>query len=119
MCLDFCSRMNELKRRQILSKPIVLCLNYIYSHIHYRITIKELAEYLSLSESYLSKLFLKEMGIPLSHYITDLKIEKAKICCNIQITALSKSPIISLLLPRAILFRFSRKKLALHLISTE
>ena len=78
MCLDFCSRMNELKRRQILSKPIVLCLNYIYSHIHYRITIKELAEYLSLSESYLSKLFLKEMGIPLSHYITDLKIEKAK-----------------------------------------
>ena len=117
MCLDFCSRMNELKRRQILSKPIVLCLNYIYSHIHYRITIKELAEYLSLSESYLSKLFLKEMGIPLSHYITDLKIEK--ICCNIQITALSKSPIISLLLPRAILFRFSRKKLALHLISTE
>ena len=78
MCLDLCSRMNELKRRQILSKPIVLCLNYIYSHIHYRITIKELAEYLSLSESYLSKLFLKEMGIPLSHYITDLKIEKAK-----------------------------------------
>lgn len=78
MCLDFCSRMNELKRRQILSKPIVLCLNYIYSHIHYRITIKELAEYLSLSESYLSKLFLKEMGIPISHYITDLKIEKAK-----------------------------------------
>ena len=70
--------MNELKHRQILSKPIVLCLNYIYSHIHYRITIKELAEYLSLSESYLSKLFLKEMGIPLSHYITDLKIEKAK-----------------------------------------
>ena len=78
MCLDFCSRMNELKRRLILSKPIVLCMDYIYSHIHYRITIRELAEYLHLSESYLSKLFLKEMGLPLSAYITNLKIEKAK-----------------------------------------
>ena len=34
MCLDFCSRMNELKRRQILSKPIVLCLNSVsYTHL--------------------------------------------------------------------------------------
>ena len=78
MCVDLCNRMNELKRRHILSKPIVLCMDYIYSHIHYRITIKELSEYLHLSESYLSKLFLKEMGIPLSHYIVDLKIEKSK-----------------------------------------
>ena len=116
---DFCSRMNELKRRQILSKPIVLCLNYIYSHIHYRITIKELAEYLSLSESYLSKLFLKEMGIPLSHYITDLKIEKAKNLLQYSDYSIVEIANYSLLLPRAILFRFSRKKLALHLISTE
>lgn len=78
MCLDFCSQMNILCRKQILSKPIVLCIDYIYSHLHYRITIKELAEYLKISESYLSKLFCKEMGLPLSRYILDLKIEKAK-----------------------------------------
>lgn len=78
MCLDFCKQMNILRNSQILSKPIVLCIDYIYSHIHYRITIAELADYLNLSESYLSKLFHKEMGLPLSQYILNLKIEKAK-----------------------------------------
>lgn len=78
MAMDFCKRMNKLRKSQVLSKPIVLCIDYIYSHIHYRITIKELADYLNLSESYLSKLFHKEMGIPVSQYILELKIEKAK-----------------------------------------
>lgn len=78
MCYDFCNQMNTIRKSKILSKPIVLCIDYIYSHIHYKITIKELAEYLKISESYLSKLFHKEMGIPLSQYILNLKIEKAK-----------------------------------------
>ncbi len=78
MCIDICKQMNIIHNKQILSKPIVLCIDYIYSHIHYRITIKELAEYLKISESYLSRLFLKEMGLPVSQYILDLKIEKAK-----------------------------------------
>ena len=78
MCIDYCKQMNILRNKQVLSKPIVLCIDYIYSHIHYRITIKELAEYLHISESYLSKLFLKEMGISLSSYILNLKLEKAK-----------------------------------------
>ena len=78
MCIELCTEMHKIRSSQILSKPIVLCIDYIYSHIHYRITIRELAEFLNLSESYLSKLFHKEMGLPLSQYITDLKIEKAK-----------------------------------------
>lgn len=78
MCLDLCKKMNLLRSQQILSKPIVLCIDYIYSHLHFRITIKELADYLEISESYLSRLFLKEIGTPLSQYILDLKIEKAK-----------------------------------------
>jgi len=78
LCLDFCRQMNEIKNSQILSKPIVLCMDYIYSHLHYRITIKDAAEHLELSESYLSRLFSKEMGISFSKYIIGLKIEKAK-----------------------------------------
>ena len=54
MCLDFCNRMLALKKSQILSKPIVLCMDYIYSHIHSRITLKQLASHVKLSESYLS-----------------------------------------------------------------
>ena len=78
MCIDLCKKMNELRRSQILSKPIVLCIDYIYSHIHSRITVSELAKHLNFSESYLSKLFHKEMGLPISQYILNLKIEKAK-----------------------------------------
>lgn len=78
MCLDFCKHMHEIKNSQVLSKQVVLCLDYIYSHTHYRITIREVAEYLRLSESYLSRLFKKEMGISFSQYILNLKIDKAK-----------------------------------------
>lgn len=77
MCMDMCKQMNIIRNQQTISKPIVLCIDYIYSHIHYRITISELAEHLNISESYLSKLFQKEMGLPLSQYILDLKLEKA------------------------------------------
>jgi len=78
MCLDICKKMHALHKKNVLSKPVVLCIDYIYSHLHYRVTVKELAEYLNLSETYLSRLFKKEMGISISQYIIDLKIEKAK-----------------------------------------
>lgn len=78
MCYDYCARMKELSRQQIISKPIVLCVDYIYSHLHYRITIDELAENLGITASYLSRLFKKEMGICVSDYINKLKIEQAK-----------------------------------------
>ena len=78
MCIDYCGKMQIIMKQQIISKPIVLCMDYIYSHIHYRITLEELADYLSLSPSYLSRLFKKEVGISISSYITNTKIEKAK-----------------------------------------
>ncbi len=78
MCMDYCVKMQMIMKQQILSKPIVLCIDYIYSHIHYRITLKELAQHLNLSESYLSRLFQKEMGISISSYILNLKLENAK-----------------------------------------
>lgn len=78
MCIDICTKMKVLRKSKALSKPIVLCLDYVYSHIHYRIKTKELADYLNISASYLSKLFKTEMGISLSEYIIELKIDKAK-----------------------------------------
>ncbi|MCQ2523433.1 MAG: AraC family transcriptional regulator [Lachnospiraceae bacterium] len=78
MCIDLCKKMRDLRKNQVLSKHIVKCVDYIYAHLHYRITIEELADYLELSVSYLSKLFKKEMGMALSDYINMLKIDKAK-----------------------------------------
>ena len=78
MCFDYCRKMRLIKQRGILSKPVVLCLDYIYKNLHTRITVKQLASHTALSESYLSKLFHKEVGTPISTYITLQKIEKAK-----------------------------------------
>lgn len=80
MCLDFCNRMNEIKKSKVLSKPIVLCLDYIYTHLHYKILLEDLAQEAQLSPNYISALFKKEMGTTISAYVQDVKIDKA---CNL------------------------------------
>jgi len=77
MCIDMCTKMKTIHNSMILSKPIILCLDYIYNHIHTRITLGELANNLNISKSYLSRLFSKEMGISISEYILKIKVEKA------------------------------------------
>ena len=78
MCYDFAEKMKLLHNNDVISKPIVLCVDYIYKHLHSRITIKELAAYTGFSEGYISKLFRKEMGVTVSDYIRDQKIDTAK-----------------------------------------
>lgn len=78
MCLELCHQMQILHKSRILSKPVTECLDYIHNNIEQRITVKQLSKQLNLSESYISKIFLKDMGISVSQYILDLKIEKAK-----------------------------------------
>lgn len=78
MVLDFTGKMLVLQKNAIISKPIVQCTDYIYSHINERITINELADYTELSPSYLSRLFKQNLGISVSDYIREKKIEKAE-----------------------------------------
>ncbi|BCN29269.1 AraC family transcriptional regulator [Anaeromicropila herbilytica] len=78
MVLDFTGKMLLLKNSAIISKSILLCTDYIYSHIHDRITVNDLADHTNLSASYLSRLFKKELGIAISDYIREKKIEKAQ-----------------------------------------
>ena len=78
MCLDYTSHMEKLHRRRACSRPIALCLEYIYDHLHTRITVPTLASHVGLSPSYLSHLFAKEMGASISSYIQDKKIETAQ-----------------------------------------
>ena len=52
-------------------------LDYISDHLHERILIDDLAESVSRTAPYLSRMFRKEMGIPLSEYIIRKKIEAA------------------------------------------
>ena len=78
MVLDFTGKMRLLRKNAGTSKPITACLDYIYIHIKERITIEDLAAHTDLSPSYLSRLFKEEIGISVSDYIREQKIEKAQ-----------------------------------------
>lgn len=76
---DYCFRMHESIKKQVVSRHVVLAIEYIRSHIHENLTVENLAEALSLNSSYLSKLFKQEMGTTVSRYIRD---QKVTIACN-------------------------------------
>ncbi len=78
MALDFTGKMQLLQNSAVISKPILDCANYIYSHINERITLNDLADMTGLSASYLSRLFKQNFGVSISDYIRDKKIEKAQ-----------------------------------------
>lgn len=71
-------RMQQHKKIKTYSKPISLCIDYIYDNLHGRISLEDLAAASDLSPSYLSKLFHNEVGITIAQYITNKKIEAAK-----------------------------------------
>lgn len=78
MVLDFTGKMRLLRKNSGTSKPVTACIEYIYAHIKERITIEDLADHTNLSTSYLSRLFKDEIGISVSDYIREQKIEKAQ-----------------------------------------
>lgn len=77
-CMDYAKRMQQIKNKPVCSKPVTLCLNYIYAHMHEKITTEDLAEEVHLHPSYLSRLFREQMGCTLHDYILDQKIQTAK-----------------------------------------
>lgn len=77
MVLDFTGKM-QLLRKGPTSKPVTACIDYIYTHVGARITTDELADYVQLSPSHLSRLFKKEIGMTISDYIREKKIEQAQ-----------------------------------------
>lgn len=52
--------------------------NYIQAHYANRITLKDLAEHVSLSPYYLLRVFRKEMGMPPHAYLQDVRVQRAK-----------------------------------------
>ncbi len=77
-CLDYAKRMKNLRKAKITSRPVARCIDYINDHLHVKITLTELAEYVNLNPSYLSRLFKGETGLSVSEYILRTKIETAK-----------------------------------------
>ncbi|WP_078549535.1 helix-turn-helix domain-containing protein [Litchfieldia alkalitelluris] len=60
------------------SITITKCKDYIFKHIYEEISHNDVARVADLSQKYLSVLFKKEVGISISEYIQQTKIEEAK-----------------------------------------
>lgn len=74
----YTKEMAALDKTEVYSKPVTLCMDYIYHHLHEPIRIKDLAIQTGLNESYLSTLFKKETGASVSGYILSKRMEAAE-----------------------------------------
>lgn len=78
MCLDYAGRMRSLKKYAASSKQVAEAIDYIYLHVLERITINDLANAISISPTYLSRIFKQETGVSVSEYIRQRKLDVAK-----------------------------------------
>lgn len=78
MVRDYVRRMSDLKRKKKYSKHVSDSMNYIYDHLNERIKTEDVANFVGVSRSYLSRLFIAETGVPISEYIVSKKIETAR-----------------------------------------
>jgi len=78
MCLHYTKQMSALQRSSVTSKAVSTAINYIYEHLHTRITLETLASVTNLSAPSFSRLFKKETGYSVSEYILNKKLETAK-----------------------------------------
>ena len=76
--MAYCVRMRDLAKNKVVSKYVVLAIDYIRAHVQEPLSVEQVANALSVNSSYLSKLFKKEMGKSVSEYIRDSKIEIAE-----------------------------------------
>ncbi|QWH20495.1 helix-turn-helix domain-containing protein [Bacillus mycoides] len=75
--MDFTNRVHQLNEEKY-SATITDCQHYIYDHLYDNITLDHLAQMCHLSPNYLSSLFKKEVGKPLSEYIQRQRVDEAK-----------------------------------------
>jgi len=78
MMLDFAGRMAEIRKEKGVSIHVRRTVDYIYANLHKPLTLYSAAEHEHLDPSYLSKLFAREMGIPVKAYILKAKITTAQ-----------------------------------------
>jgi len=69
-----------VKKQQVLaySLPVVRSIRYIKMHLYEPLLVRDVANALSKHPNYLSSLFKKEVGVELSTYIRQQKLDEAK-----------------------------------------
>jgi len=77
MIEGYTNRMRSIKLNGVYSKQIVHAVDYIMCRLHSRILLEDVADYLSINPSYLSRLFKSETGMSFSDYVNRLKTGEA------------------------------------------
>ncbi len=75
---DFVRRVHELKLSSGISLQIKQCCSFIQVHLTEELSLTKISKYVGYSTTYLSKKFKEEMGMTISDYILQKKIELAK-----------------------------------------
>lgn len=75
---DFIRRVNQVRRKAGISKPVRMCCDYIDTHVTDPLRLKTLAEQVGYTEYYLSRKFKEETGITINAYICRARIREAK-----------------------------------------
>lgn len=77
MTIEFTKRMRQIQNGNTYSKIVTLIIDYISDHLHEKILVQDIANFISCTVPYLSRLFCNETGITISKYIMQKKIETA------------------------------------------
>lgn len=77
MTIAFTKRMRQIRNGHIYSKTAALMLDYISDHLHEKILVQDIADFVSCTVPYVSRLFHAELGVSVSTYIMQKKIEAA------------------------------------------
>jgi two-component system response regulator YesN len=77
ICEQFMQHLEQLENISP-SREIAKLQKYVQMNIHKKISLTEVADYLHLNPSYLSRLFKKTMGEGFIEYVTRLKMEQAR-----------------------------------------
>ena len=77
--MDFTRRVAANRIPPGISPDINKCIQFISARTNHPISVKDVANAVGKSPSYLSKKFKKELGIPLSDFIMRRKLEEGKI----------------------------------------
>lgn len=78
MCLDFTKRMQEIRKKSVISLHIRKCIDYIYENLGADLSVNALAKEVKLNPTYLSRLFRSETGISLKRFVKEAKIDTAR-----------------------------------------
>lgn len=78
MMADYCNRIKKIRKYDGESMIVIKATEYVRRNIYKKLQVKDVADSLGLSISYVSAVFKKETGVSLKQYIQEEKISEAK-----------------------------------------